>query len=279
MLASRPLWQTVRRPAADPGSRVVAGLQLRQGLPVDGGHTYAEQSLVWMSWWVGPSALVLALVAAAALVHRALDAWTSGRDLQSWIGPLLVGLGSSVLTWYRPGITPDHPWTDRRLIIALPTVALLVVALAAVCTRWSPHRMPVWVMVATSGLATLSLLVPMALATWRHATERLERGELAAVEQVLRGQCEVSSLSTTSALRKDDRALAAAVEQVNRAVGERGKRLVLVGADSDEAVSALSSGQVEQVLDTTVLEDARLLERRPDHLITLPLQVWLAPAG
>jgi hypothetical protein len=28
-----------------------------------------------------------------------------------------------------------------------------------------------------------------------------------------------------------------------------------------------------------VREDARLLERRPDHLVTLPLQVWLAPAG
>ena len=303
VLASRPLWQTVRQSAADPGSRVVAGLQLRQGLPIDGGRTYAEQSLVWMSWWVGPIALVLALVAAAALVHRALDAWTSGRDLQSWIGPLVVGLGSSVLTWYRPGITPDHPWADRRLIIALPTVVLLVVAVAAVCTRWSTHRMPVWVMVATSALATLSLLVPTALATWPHATERVEQGELAAVEQVcdafrpgdvalmvdsraanewpqvLRGQCGISALSTTSALRKDDQALAAAVEQVHQAVAKRGLRLVLVGADSDEAVRGLSSGQVEQVLDTTVLEDARLLERRPDHLVTLPLQVWLAPAG
>jgi hypothetical protein len=302
-LASRPLWQTVRQSAADPGARVVAGLQLRQGLPVDGGRTYAEQTLVWMSWWVGPVALVLALVAAAGLVHRALDAWTNGRDLQSWVGPLVVGLGSSVLTWYRPGITPDHPWADRRLIIALPTVVLLVVTVAAVCTRWSTRRMPASVMVATSVLAALALLVPTALATWPHATERVERGELAAVErvcrafrpgdvalmvdsraanewpQVLRGQCGVSALSTTSALRKDEPALAAAVEQVSRAVGDRGQRLVLVGADSAEAVSALSSGQVEQVLDTTVLEDARLLERRPDHLVTLPLQVWLAPAG
>ena len=302
VLASRPLWQTVRQSAADPGSRVVAGLQLRQGLPVDGGRTYAEQSLVWMSWWVGPIALVLALVAAAALVHRALEAWTSGRALQSWIGPLVVGLGSSVLTFYRPGITPDHPWADRRLVIALPTVVLLVVVVAAVSARWSTHRLPVWVGVATSGVAVLSLLVPTALATWPHATERVEDGELAAVQrvctafrpgdvalmvdsraanewpQVLRGQCGVPSLSTTSALRKDDAALAAAVAQVRQAVGERGGRLVLLGADSAEAVGALSGGKVRQVLDTTVREDARLLERRPDHLVTLPLQVWVAPA-
>ena len=32
---------------------------------------------------------------------------------------------------------------------------------------------------------------------------------------------------------------------------------------------------VRPALDTSVLEDARLLERRPDHLVTLPLQVWL----
>ncbi|MDF2093131.1 hypothetical protein P0Y31_12325 [Knoellia sp. 3-2P3] len=302
VLASRPLWQTVRQSAADPGSRVVAGLQLRQGLPVDGGRTYAEQSLVWMSWWVGPVALVIALVAAVALVRRALRAWTAGRDLQPWVGPLLVGLGSSVLTWYRPGITPDHPWADRRLVIALPTVILLVVAAAAVCTRWSARRMPAPVLVATSALAVLALLVPTALATWPHATERVEKGELAAVEQVcrsfrpgdvalmvdsraanewpqvLRGQCGVSALSTTGALRKDREALADAVTRVSRAVEDRGMRLVLLGADSDEGVRSLSSGEVEKVLDTTVLEDPRLLERRPDHLVTLPLQVWLAPA-
>jgi hypothetical protein len=144
--------------------------------------------------------------------------------------------------------------------------------------------------------------VPTALATWPHATERVEKGELAAVEQVcrsfrpgdvalmvdsraanewpqvLRGQCGVPALSTTAALRKDPPALADAVTRASRAVEDRGMRLVLLGADSDEAVRALTSGEVEQVLDVRVLEDPRLLERRPDHLVTLPLQVWLAPA-
>ena len=298
-LASRPLWQTVRQSAADSGARVVAGLQLRQGLPVDGGRTYAEQSLVWMSWWLGPVALVLALVAAAVLAHRALEAWTGDRDLPSWTGALLVALGSSVLTWYRPGITPDHPWADRRLIIALPTVVILVVTVAAVCTRWSTRRMPAPVLVVTSALSALALLVPTALATWPHATERVEHGELAAVEQVcrafrpgdvalmvdsraanewpqvLRGQCGVPALSTTSALRRDEAALSAAVDQVNDAVRARGARLVLLSADSDEALSTLGAAEVDQVLDTRVREDARLLERRPDHLVELPLQVWL----
>ena len=55
----------------------------------------------------------------------------------------------------------------------------------------------------------------------------------------------------------------------------RGARLVLLSADSDEALSTLGASEVDQVLDTRVREDARLLERRPDHLVELPLQVWL----
>jgi hypothetical protein len=252
-----------------------------------------------MSWWLGPVALVLALVASAVLAHKALEAWTGDRDLPSWTGALLVALGSSVLTWYRPGITPDHPWADRRLVIALPTVVILVVTVAAVCTRWSARRMPAPVLVGTSALAALALLVPTTLATWPHATERVEHGERAAVEQVcrafrpgdvalmvdsraanewpqvLRGQCGVPALSTTTALRRDEAALSAAVDQVNDAVRARGARLVLLSADSDEALSALGAAEVEQVIDTRVREDARLLERRPDHLVELPLQVWL----
>jgi hypothetical protein len=74
-LGLRPLFQTVRQSAADPGSRVVAGLQLRQGLPVDGGRTYAEQSLVWTTWWVGPTALVITFVVLAVAAHRLARAW------------------------------------------------------------------------------------------------------------------------------------------------------------------------------------------------------------
>lgn len=302
-LASRPLWQTVRQSAADPGSRVVAGLQLRQGLPVDGGRTYAEQSLVWTSWWVGPAAVVIAFAAAALLAHRLASAWVDGRELQIWAGPLVIAFGSAVLTWYRPGITPDHPWADRRLMIALPLVVFLVVAAAATMTRWSTRRMPLPVMVASSVVTSLALLVPTGLATWPHATERVELGELAAVgqvcrafapgdvalmvdsraanewPQVLRGQCGIPALSTTSALRNDPAALAQAVEQIRTAVTARGSRLVLLAADSDEALQDLEATDQRVGVDTVVREDARLLERRPDHLVDLPLQVWLGTAS
>jgi hypothetical protein len=298
-LASRPLWQTVRQSADDPGSHVVAGLQARQGIPVDGGRTYAEHSVVWMSWWVGPLALAVALVAAAVLAHRAGTAWVRGRELPAWTGPAVVAVGSTLLTLYRPGITPDHPWADRRLVIALPTVVLLVVATAAVLTRWSTRRLPYAALVAVSALVTAALLVPVALATWPHAAERVEVGELRAVEQVcsafrpgdvalmvdsraanewpqvLRGFCGVPALSTTTDLRSDPARLSSAVDRIQTAVDARGGRLVLVAADSSQSLSRLGLTSAVLAVNVRVLEDPRLLERRPDHLVTLPIQVWL----
>ena len=298
VLASRPLWQVVRQSAADSGARVVAGLQSRQGLPVDGGRTYAEQSLVWMSWWVGPIALVLALVAVAVLAHRAASAWVKGSDAPSWVGPAVVAVGSTLLTLYRPGITPDHPWADRRLVVALPTVVLLVVACAAVASRWSTRRLPYAVNVTVSVAVAAALLVPTALATRPHLGERVELGELAAVDsvcrqlrpgdvvlmtdaraanewpQVIRGYCGVAALSTTTALRQDAPRLGRAVADIASAVDARGGRLVLLAADSTKALTDLGLDSAVVGVDTRVQEDARLLERRPDGLVELPIQVW-----
>ena len=125
-LAGRPLWQVVRQSPDDPGARYVAGMQARQGLPVDGGRTYAEQTVAWLSWYVGPVALVVALVVLAVLVRRAVLSAQS-RRVDAWLPALLVASGSTLLTLLRPGITPDHPWADRRLLIALPLVVALVV--------------------------------------------------------------------------------------------------------------------------------------------------------
>ena len=82
-LASRPLWQLVRQDPTDPGARYVAGMQARQGLPVDGGRTYAEQTVVWLSWYVGPVALVAALVvlAGARAAGRGVGGGAARRGL------------------------------------------------------------------------------------------------------------------------------------------------------------------------------------------------------
>jgi hypothetical protein len=95
-------------------------------------------------------------------------------------------------------------------------------------------------------------------------------------------------LSTTSFLRRDPLALRAVVDQVSAAVGERGGRLVLLGADSPDAGAGggaqepeVFSGvglRAELVADVLVREDEHVLVTRPNGTDPLPVRVWLAPA-
>ena len=314
-LASRPLWLVVRQDPNDPGARYVAGMQERLGLPVDGGRTYAEQTVAWVSWYLGPVALVVALVVLAALVRRAVSSVGMGR-IEAWVPALVVAAGSTLLTLVRPGITPDHPWADRRLLIALPLVVVLVV----VAGQWLVERTAaagapadrVWV--GRMGAAALGLLVvgPALVATWPHRAGGVERGSLAAVErvcdslepgdvvmavdsraanewpQVVRGMCAIPTLSTDSSLRRDPVALRAVVGQVSAAVGERGGRLLLLGADSPDAGSGGAALEPEVfstlgvrgelVADVVVREDEHVLVTRPAGTDPLPVRVWLTPA-
>ena len=187
VLASRPWWQVVRQSAADPGARVVAGLQARQGLAVDGGRTYAEHT-AGVDVVVGRAGRARARPGGHRRARPPGRLRLGGRPRSSRAGPArpIIAVGSTLLTLYRPGITPDHPWADRRLVIALPTVVVLTVACAAVVSRWSTRRLPYAVNVAVSVGIAAALLVPTALATWPHADERVELGEWAAVDTRLR---------------------------------------------------------------------------------------------
>ena len=299
-LASRPLWQAVRQDPDDPGARYVAGMQARQGLPVDGGRTYAEQTVVWLSWYVGPVVLVVALAVLAVLVRRALVA-VSERVVEAWLPALVVAVGSTLLTLVRPGITPDHPWADRRLLVALP----LVVALFVVGVDWLARRSAAsgraWLGATVVAVAAALVVVPALVATWPHRGGGVERGSLAAVDavcdalepgdvvlavdsraanewpQVVRGMCEVPSLALTSRVRSDEQLLASTVTSVADGVAANGGRLVLLAADSAEALEALGVPPLP-VTDVVVREDEHVLERRPVRTDPLPVAVWLAPA-
>ena len=261
-LAGRPLWQVVRQSPDDPGARYVAGMQARQGLPVDGGRTYAEQTVAWLSWYVGPVALVVALVVLAVLVRRAVLSAQS-RRVDAWLPALLVASGSTLLTLLRPGITPDHPWADRRLLIALPLVVALVVTGLCWVVRRAAAADRAWLGVAVAGAVGALVVGPALLATWPHRAGGVERGSLAAVQsvcdalapgdvvlavdsraanewpQVVRGMCGVPALSTTSGLRADPGRLASTVATVSQEVAARGGRLVLLAADSSQALDRL----------------------------------------
>lgn len=323
-LAARPAWMTVHQASDDPGNALVASLQQQQGLPVDGARTYAERSVEWLLWYTGVPVAVAALLACAGASALVVRWWfrsaavTSGPGGQGqaagqeqvtpprWLFAGLVGLGSVVSTLYRPGITPDHPWADRRLVpVVLPMVMIAGTAAAAWGVRLARRRMPVVVLVAAGIVAVLAVLAPPYEATRPLARLRTEAGEPAAVTtvcrqlrtddvvvavgdstgrvraqdewvQVVRGVCGLPSAALRVSTGEE-----ASLSRLDELVRGAGRRLVLLSAAEDDgsAAAALRGLGLEPVravlLHTT--EDQHLLVRRPFARRGLVIDVWLAP--
>ncbi|MBL8932318.1 MAG: hypothetical protein JNL54_19520 [Kineosporiaceae bacterium] len=243
VLASRPLWLVVRQDPNSPSARFVASLQRGQGLPVDGGRMYAEHSLEWVAWYLGWPAVVAAWAVLAVLAARTVG-WWAGRSPASppWLLPATAGFASSVLVLYRPGITPDHPWADRRLVtVVFPLMVLAAVVGIRWAAGWLGSRWPslpqVGLVLAGAGL----LLVPTLWATWPVALLRTERGELAAVEGVCR-QLQPGDAVVAVEATDDGRAQRSANEwpQVIRGVcGRPSAALLTPAADLPDAVRRL----------------------------------------
>ncbi len=304
-LWTRPWWMTVRQDPNDPGARYVAGMQRRQGLPVDGGRTYAEHTVDWLAWYVGWVALVVALVALALLLRRALARLSAG-ELPGWAPVLVVAAGSTVLTLLRPGITPDHPWADRRLLIALPFVVVLVVVAAARAGERLVRPGRGWWAPAVAAVTVLAVGVPAVLASWPFRGVGVERGTLAAARavcaalrpgdvvlgidgrassewpQTVRGMCGNPYLVATTPVREDPARLAEVVDTAARGAAGAGHRLVVLAADGPDAVTGLGLTPT-RVVDIRFPEEEHALDRPPRrtdlggvlvHIAAVP-----APAG
>jgi hypothetical protein len=264
----------------DPGVRsYVAFMQQSMGLAVDGSRAYAEQSLRWVAWYLGWAAVLAAGIGAVCLTRRVL----SGRDLR-WLPVLLIYLCSAVLTLLRPGITPDHPWADRRLVVeVLPCVALLATwTTAAIAKSVVRHRVVRWVLVP---VVVASFLVPMGIALTPVAVQRTEQGELATIDRicgalgptdtvllidqqwmpVIRGQC---GLPVAQLVRPSP----AAVARVAASVRAAGRVPIVAGSQQDSPDPLGLTTYVRITLHSR--EDDRQLVRRPDTTVPLNLEFW-----
>ena len=320
VLVSRPLWLVSRQDPNDPGARFVASLQAGQGLVVDGGRTYAEDTMNWVSWYAGWPALVAAWVVVAVLCGRVVAWWRrpDQTPVPPWSVPVLVGLGSAVLVLYRPGITPDHPWADRRLVpVVLPLVAVAGTAAVAWVLGRARRRAPSRPPVVAAGAAGLLLLGPAVVGTALLAGQRTEVGEPAAAAavcaslapgdavvavdatadgtaqrainewlQVIRGVCDAPG----AALRTPAAALPDAVAQLARLVEGAGGRLVLLAAQEDDAAARqvlgravtavdLVGGGPRQVVRLVAEEDRKVIDGRPWGGHRLVIDVWTAPVA
>jgi hypothetical protein len=293
-LLVRPYFQTSRS-VTDGG--VIGHTSLAQsnlGLQIDGTRSYAEQSLRWVSWYVGWPLLALALAAGAVLAWRVLR----GRS-RPWLAVLPVLIGSSALSLINPGITPDHPWADRRLVVVVfPCVILLAVwaiarAVPKLYRSWLPgrwHRPARWISV---GLCTVLCLAPTTAAAFPISLHRTEQAEPAAIANlctqlkktdsvlsidvfsswlpVIRGECGVPAAYLDPAPMNVTKVNIAAAARAIRAAG---RTPVVIASSSDLLQQAGLAGV--QVVNITDSQDAQELVKRPTGVLPETYTLWMA---
>jgi hypothetical protein len=283
------------RPAVQTAtSEVVYGtvqtIQERDGLEVIPNRNYAEQTMVWMTWYLGLPTFV------AALGGLAVAAW---RVVRARIDPMLVGafaLGvpTAVLYWWDPTITPDQPWASRRFVPAvLPVLALMVVvALAALAAallpRLAARRAPDWVLPALGAVSVAALLIPPALSVLPLRWQRQQSGYLQPVQEVcdrigeraavvvvggfaevtlpqaVRSWCGVPAVAAGSLFESSS------LPEVADLLDERGRDLYLLGVDesgprSVEGATELPGEWTSSMVDRWTLE--KTLDRLPDRFV------------
>lgn len=114
--ASRPLWW---QPLGDHSNGIITSIQKAHGNEVEP-RTYTELATYWVSWYIGPLLAALGLVGLAAASYKGM------RDKKMLLLPALaVILGSCLVYFTAPNITPDQPWASRRMLpVILPGVAI-----------------------------------------------------------------------------------------------------------------------------------------------------------
>jgi len=174
----RPLVQVSR--GKDNGT--VIYVQNLGSLPVDAARRYAERSVQWIAWYLGPLSLTLAIFAAAVVVYLLVR---GSLRLPPKIVLFMLAPPALLYLW-RPSITPDHIWAMRRFLPAVfPGVILLVfgaiVAIARAPRPFSPRL--------RTGVAVILAIGAIGYPAWAtsHVFDMTEqRGEYATVRAACR---------------------------------------------------------------------------------------------
>ena len=176
VLASRPLWMTSYGDNHPGTNHYISILQTRDHLTVDPNRRYYEHTVTWLSWYLGPLCVALALVGLAVLVRRA---WRE-RDLRivPFVLALLITAGYYLVN---ANIVPDQIWAMRRFLpVVLPGVAIAGAFAAVLVVR---HLAGAWRTVVT-GVGLVALVVPILHVTQPLATVREFVPELLEIQRV-----------------------------------------------------------------------------------------------
>jgi hypothetical protein len=127
------------RPLALPSHKpLLVLLQRGGGLSLQYRTAQYEDSMRWMSWYLGPLTLLAAIVGAACLTRTLVR----GRRLYTLV-PVALFVPESLLYLWNAYAFTDHIWVTRRYLTStFPMLILLATGLAAVL--WRVQSSPKW---------------------------------------------------------------------------------------------------------------------------------------
>jgi hypothetical protein len=186
----RPHLMTMRSGATSGGANYVLQVQHFLQMAEDPTRSYYENATIWLSWYFGWATLALALLGACWL---AFDLVAGRRPV--WWPAFLVFFGMASLVLFKPSITPDHPWADRRFVpVVLPGVVLFALAAFAMLLRVVGTRSLPWglsravsrraAQVIVGVVLTALVVVPVWLGSVDVLDNKTEKGEPALVRTV-----------------------------------------------------------------------------------------------
>jgi hypothetical protein len=176
VLITRPWWY-VGHINYDNG--LVAAIQQREGLPVDGTRLYTEDSVEWLSWYYSWPAVAAGF--AGLIAWLVVGTRTRATQLL-WLCALF--LPSTVLYLTSPNITPDQIWAMRRFLpVVVPGLLLAATWVAReLAARGVFRRVPVGRLVAG---VLVFIIVAWPVVSMRHMwTAKDKAGALLGNERV-----------------------------------------------------------------------------------------------
>jgi hypothetical protein len=300
----RPHVQQVHETGVLDVSSTIASLQTAEHATVDGTRHYNEMSLRWVSWYIGPITLTLAIFGLGYLTYRVLR----GRDLQLLPFVLLTGVVSAVYV-YDPLIVPVQYWASRRFVpVTFPAFCLLAFFLlsrigghdlqtvAAAPARWIAR--PVATVMALILVATpIYLLRGPTRIVHAYVPVRTVVSKLCAalnptdVVLLVGGSAQTNGFVQTIETYCGNMAAVSGtptelpnIEQMARAAAASGHRLVLVS--SQQQPTDIANLPLGVTLDTTIIDatfktESLSLTHRPDAVfpVRLPVYLGIAPTS
>lgn len=168
------LWLWALRPdgpvARGRATDLVKVLQSLEGLPAQPNRTFAEQSMRWMEWYIGPVTLALGV---AGLALMAMHVIRRGSPAAVVVIAMTAPLTAAYL--WSPSIAPDQVFAMRRFVPASLPLFVLAAAYAVdvaipLIISWARHPKAARWAIGTTALTMIAFPLGATLPLWRFET-------------------------------------------------------------------------------------------------------------